>query len=197
MPIQMRVIAYLARGETQANVQALIKKEFGKDLTAMTITNIKKRNIRELDIIKNSIIQQEVISAQKLLEKSRKLIGHHLTKAEEYIVELDALESQYRRGEINLKEYKNDLYALESRFKPPTIGELTAISKEMLSETKAADEPPALPQGNPTHMDELAEALEGSDEIKLQQVTFHRKDKNDQNENSSSPSRKTVQASEE
>jgi hypothetical protein len=171
MPIQMKVIAYIARGDEYTQIQAQIKEEFDRDLAMPTITAIKRRNLEALSIIKSSVIKEEAITAKKLLEQSRALIGTKLTRAEKDAMYLEDQESLFRRGKISLKEYKANIATTHL----PTLTELTSVSKEMHHQDEAASQTNN-DASKPENAADVWKMLKEGDDIELQRMVFGKKE---------------------
>jgi hypothetical protein len=176
MAIEMKVIAYIARGDTYRTIQKLIIDEFDQKIQLQTITNIKERNIDALTVIRNAIIKEEESTAKKLLEKSRSLIGKKLTQAEKDAQYLDDMESDYRRGKISFKEYHRAV----SLVKMPTLTELTSVSKEMHHQDEV-DNQKTSDASKPENAKDVWQLLKDGDDIELQRMVFGKKEEESKN----------------
>jgi flagellar biosynthesis GTPase FlhF len=171
MPIEMKIVAYIARGDTYQTIIENVQEEFGAKMAIPTISDIKKRNLDALEIIRNTIIKEEEATAKKLLEKSRSLIGKNLTKAEKDAQYLDDMESDFRRGKIKLKEYQQAI----STVKMPTLTELTSVSKEMHHQDSVENQKIS-EASKPENAKDVWQLLKDGDDVELQRIVFGKKE---------------------
>lgn len=169
VPIQMRVLAYIARGDKYADIITNIQEEFSYRMIPSVIEVIKKRNKEALQQLKQAIIKREIVTAKNLRDQSQRLIGRRLDKAEKDAQLLDDIESDYRRGLINYKVYRDKLKS----FNMPSLSELTNLSHEMHSQAKeGSGEVPATPESYKERMAEIASLLQSGDDIELHRIVF-------------------------
>lgn len=172
--MEMRIVAYLARGDKHIDIVDHIEAEFGERLAKNTISVVKTRNESALKIIKDSIIKDEIATAQKLRDKTNKIIDRRLDTAEKDLQTLESLEHQFRKGHINYKEYSDAL----SKIKIPTLTELTSVSKEM--HNQAQDEASKEGDGAKDNKD-IWDVLRKGDDIELQRIVFGVKEEESKN----------------
>lgn len=174
---EARVVALLARGDTQKQIQDHMQEEMQRHVAFMTIGRVKKRNKGTLDMIAAKALQKAEADAASIKNKANSLISSRLDKADRFDKLIEKLETDYSEGTITYKEY----VAERRKLKETTLPELVTVSKEMHHQTNAEPTPPASPQDIST----LIAAIKSGDEVKLNQIIFN----GDKNGNSEPPQR--------
>lgn len=148
LPIEMHVVALIARGDTYDNIRADVLGRFERGISAGVITAIKKRNSVAIASIKQAVMEKERDDAAGLLVRSHRLIGKRLRDVEQ--------------GEGHgIKD-----------------SDLVAISKEMFHQSRSTINPEDDPRlVNPKEkLKELQDMLEETDEIRLERIVFAKRE---------------------
>jgi hypothetical protein len=151
MPVEMKIVALIARGDKYNDIKAAIKDEFDRNISMGVITAIRQRNEQSLGAIREVITQREKDDAAGLLSRSHRLIGKKLRDAE--------------TAEGGLESVK--------------LSDLTAISREMFHQTRVeqglGDDGEKL--ANPREkLKELQSILEENDTIRLERIVFAKRE---------------------
>lgn len=167
---EMQILALIARGDMTFEK---IGEKFG--VAQSTVSYIKKNNPDTLQILKDQLTNHRISQAATILDKANKAIEKKLDESDSYEDKLAEIDDQWREGVIDDDERNAKLRALQKL----TVAELTAISREMHSQTKT-DGPDKSPMMNPgdakEYLIELAKGLEDGDEIALERMIFRKKD---------------------
>lgn len=179
-PQRMKVLALIARGDTYEQISQILKKEDGKEISAPSISHIKKTHSDTLEKMRGMIVQQETAEVAEILVRSRRMTNRKLARAERDETELDKLNNEYRQGNISTKDYENKKRTLLDL----SINQLVQVSKEMHSQILKPEDSPAGSEAgekgarsnfNPDLVQTITEAIKKGDTVKLQQVILNDK----------------------
>lgn len=148
-PEQRRqILAMAARGDTDVSIAKVM------GVNNMTVANIRKRNAKLLEDMKDTVNTYRAQKATDILDKAENLMIRKLNKAldsEKEIIGIDELnriaKSSYER--VRLEQGRATSIAATDTSKPPA--------------TRQMD------------LEQLVEAIKSGDEIKLQQMVFNPK----------------------
>lgn len=163
----LKILARIARGDTYKEISDAM------GIAIMTISDLKKRNQSALETIQSRMLDHQVSTSKKILDKAHGLIEKKLdkaTKADEYREEL---KRQLDAGELDIREYSS----LMNTVYEPTLTELNAISKESFNQSQ-------IEQGKPTsigsgshdtteQLTALVQALNAGDEVELYKMVLN------------------------
>jgi hypothetical protein len=170
--IEVRIVAYMGRGDSYPTIQAKIAEETGRVVTEKTFTAIKKRNAENLAILKKKVTEFEEADALSLKDQANKILKTKLDKTSKEEEIKAKLHEDYLAGNIEASEYFDALKLIGTT----TIPELVVVSKEMHQQSKAE---PDKPQATERNLEALSEAIKNGDELVLNQLIFNpKKDKN-------------------
>jgi len=130
---EVRIVALLARGDKQADIQSQMKKE-GVDITLPTISKIKARNTEALQAIKGEMVKVEASKSATILEKSRNLIEKKLDISNDETIPQE-LQDAFDNGDIDAKQFLDRKQAILNKRKV-TIGELNMVAKEAFNQSQ-------------------------------------------------------------
>lgn len=148
-PEQRRqIIAMCARGDTNVSIAQVM------GVSAQAVANIKKRNAKLLDEMKDTVTSYRAQKATDILDKSENLMIRKLNKALEQPDDKLSLDELSRIAKSSYERIR-----LES-------GRATSISAQDTAKN---------PQGTQMDLEALVEAIKAGDEIKLQSMVFNPK----------------------
>lgn len=164
---EVKIVAYLARGETYASIRNLMAPTL-PGISDSLIVRVKQRNKANLDVLTTKLEEIEVNEAQSIKQNANKLLKGKLRKAEKEDAIKEKLHDDYLAGELEAREYYDALKLVGTT----SIPELVIVSKEMHQQTKFE---PDTPPSSPRDLDALREAIKNGDEVALQQIIFNPK----------------------
>lgn len=180
LAIETKIVAYIARGDKAADIKQEVAK-LGYSVSDNQISNIKKRNADALQTIKSALVEKEKISSVGLLERTQRLLGKRLSKAEQDFAELDKAYQDFIDGKISWLEYEKKRKSMPV----PTLTELTNVSKEMFHqaqvESGGGDEYANTPDQAKKKIMELVRMVQEGDEVQLERIVFGVKSREVQN----------------
>lgn len=154
-PRQMAIIMSMSvRGDSVKTIQRILKEKFDVEYPLRTIVNFRKRNKAALGIMRDASLNTEFSRADNILDDSLRRIKRRYSKADDDEPELEALEEEYRNGEIDYSEYKRRRTGL-IRLSP---SELITNAKEASNITQKARKS-ALPPSAPGDKDDGSEDM--------------------------------------
>lgn len=162
---KITALTLLARGDTIREVS----EELG--LSVPTVQSIKNKNSEIIQTIHRRMLDRKIQNANKILDKSNKMISKKLDKAELDETKKNELLEQYRNGEIDYKEFQQQTMGLAE----VTIDQLTRVSREMsdqLKKNEIENPNPNSPQDNAEQLKQLMDAIQNGDEVTMQRITF-------------------------
>ena len=165
---ETRIVALLARGDTQVEIQREMERDF-RGVHLRTIAAVKKRNKENFDIIRARLLEKQEHDAGALKEKANKMISKKLDIEDKKIEIIQKAREDYLNGTIGLKE----LTEILKRHRETTLTELVSVSKEM--HNQSSEDPDSKP-GVQKDLSDLVNAIRSGDEVKLQQIVFNSKD---------------------
>lgn len=173
MPVEMRVVALLARGDKYKDIVVDIQTEFGRSISEPVISAVKKRNASSLALIRQRVVALEQADSEALLRKTHRLINKRLSQAENDLTARELLDQQLMNGEIDYKTWDEKRRALGA---PPTLAELTTVSKEMFHQSRIEGGKPtaivSTPEEARQKLIEAQQLIEEDDEINLLEKVF-------------------------
>lgn len=163
--MEVRVVVLLAQGHTYSQVDEIFRKEFGRPIDDKLIAAVKKRNLPNLEMIKERLLAREEADALAIKQRANKMIVNRLKDDESQDSVLDKARREYVEGKIPLKEYTKIIRA----HRRITINELVGVSREMHTQSDG---------GSPDTPDKkdlaaLVEAIRSGNEIKVNQIIFN------------------------
>jgi hypothetical protein len=168
---ETRIVALLARGDTHAQIQEQMAREF-RGVHMRTIAAVKKRNKENFDIIRARLLEKQEHDASALKEKANKMISKKLDIEDKKLEIIQRAREDYLNGAISLKE----LTEILKRHRETTLTELVSVSKEM--HNQSSEDPDSKPDAQ-KDLSDLVNAIRSGDEVKLQQIIFNSKDQED------------------
>lgn len=161
---EQKIVAFLARGDTHAEIMHYFNTEEKRTLNDMTIQRVAKRNADSLAEIKQRTLKKVEADAQSIKDKANSIIKKQLD-AVDVAVEILALAGrQFLAEEITLHEYN----AVIKSTKKASMTELVAVSREMHAQSGAT--PPG--GSDPANLAAIRAALESGDEVSLTRLMF-------------------------
>ena len=106
MDQKLRVLAYIARGDTVSQVVAHVLEDFEVVITEDAIYKIKRDNAETIAKMQERLADSVAADLDQLVRRSRTGIARKLMKAENDASEIEVLDQQYRDGEITKDEYQ-------------------------------------------------------------------------------------------
>lgn len=176
---ETRVVAMMARGDSQEAIQGVLAKEM-ISISPSTLTAIRKRNKEALSYMQRVMMEHEATESTKILSKARKLIDGKLDRALNIDRRLEEISESYRNEEIDEKEYH---YLMESALRSAdlSISELNAVAKESFNQSQIEQGKPTSISNNPDearqNLKQLLGAIDDSDEVKALQIIFNEPEK--------------------
>lgn len=147
--LEVQVVAIIARGDkTYPEIVDWLKQEHGVEISVKTVSVIKNRNAKALELMKSKIVSHEMTHSTSLLSKARQLLDTKLDKAANIEKELATLKQQLDDGEIDDKEYWN--YREVVLRSGISVKDLVAITKETFNQSQ-------IEAGKPTSITESPE----------------------------------------
>lgn len=131
---ETKIVALIARGDSYGKIREQIKKEDGIAISAMGVSNVKKRNSEALSYIQQKMIDHETNKATSILNKARDLIEKKLDKADDESIP-DELQRAYDDGEIDTKQFL-DRKASVINQRRLSVGELNMVAKEAFNQSQ-------------------------------------------------------------
>lgn len=159
---EIRVVALLAKGIRQKEIQQMMKAEFNRPLQLKTIQKIKKRNKANLEMIRSKHAETLISKASEIRDKTNEQILAQLEDSRTNNDIIAHYNKQYADGEITLGQ----LMDIKKKIKQPNFSELASLSKTMNDQAKELEsdnketEDPA----------NLISALNDGDELQLSQI---------------------------
>ena len=132
--VEAKIVAMLARGDTYAKIRENMIADEGRSPAILTLSNIKKRNLDSIQIIKNKLTQIEVAKTEDLLMKTRHLIERKLDASLDESVP-PKLQALYDDGVIDDKEFETR-YQKVLNARNIALKDLTTVSKEMFNQSQ-------------------------------------------------------------
>lgn len=174
MPIEMKVVAYMARGDTYEVIRQAIFDEFGQRPSKGVLSAIKKRNQTSLSVIKEAVLEREKNDATNILNKTNRLMQRKLGSHERAMQQYEEYEEQFRLGNLTASDFK----FLSEQLDIPNLNVLTSVSKEMYHQAKGdpADDAALATTSPQEKLKELQAVLEENDEIRLERIVFAKRE---------------------
>lgn len=161
-------MALIARGDTQEQIREYMKNEVGRSVSRNTIMEVKKRNKKNLDILRNKLLVKEEAQATALRSQANKIVKRKLDQEDKKLDVLEQARLDYLDGKIPLYEYVEIVKANREL----SLNEVVNVSKVMHDQAKSEDEVP--PEQRDTGA--LVSAIRSGDEVTLQQIIFNKKE---------------------
>lgn len=162
---QITALTLLARGDTVRD----ISEQLG--ISEPVVTNIKKKNLETLNLIRQKHLEKRIQSSGKILDKANKLINRKLETADKDTVIKNDLLEQYRNGEIDYKEYQKQVFGLVDL----SISELTRVSSEMQNQIQKNESEvgnDSSPEESKEQMEQLMKAIKDGDQVIMERLVF-------------------------
>lgn len=159
---ETRLVAMIVRGDSYEELKVAIP---GRTLSDHTISNLKKRNKENIEVLQQAMAAQEAEDALHIKRKANNLLSKRLDNAEHADTVIIKAQEDYAAGEITFKDYK----ALVAKHRGITVSELVSVSKEMHNQTITEE---AAPAAVAKDMKLLADAIQSGDEVVLNQIIF-------------------------
>lgn len=180
MDQRLRTLAYIARGDTMSQVAAHLLEDYGVKISESRLYQIKKNNIETINKIQDRLADSAAADADQILRQSRVALAKKMSKADRDGSELDALDEQYRNGEIKKELYQRKKAGLLQL----SVGELVNISRSMHAQTVKAPALPELPPGGaaqplpagsstPAQLESLLKAIQSGNHVEIQRIVFN------------------------
>ena len=167
---RLRALTLLARGDSRQSVVDDLAERYGVQLTLSAIDKMKVVHADSIAAMQQTMADAEAADADTLLNRSRRLIGRKLSRAERDEKTLDELFDDYRADRITWDE----LQKKKSGLLKVSIAELNAVSKEMYIQTGKGGDPstPALPAGGGASTEAIMAAIRRGDTFELQRLIY-------------------------
>lgn len=178
---KLRALTLLARGDTLSQVAGHLLEEFDVTITESALSQLRKGHADSIKKIQDTMAEAEAEDAEKILSRTRKMIGSRLARAERDENAIAELDRKYREGEIEYDEYKKQKTGLMRI----SITELNNLAKSTHAQIvrdrlSASPNDPALPAGasagagsTPAHLEALLRAIQSGNTVELQRLVFN------------------------
>jgi predicted DNA-binding protein YlxM (UPF0122 family) len=164
---QLKILAMVARGDTLQEISDTT------NVAVSTVQDIKARNKSSLALIQERMIDHQISSSKKILNKAHNLIERKLTKAEKADQEREELYRALEEGIIKPEEFRARLGALYE----PTLTELNAVSRESFNQSQIEAGKPTSISNSPTEakqqLVDLVQAIQAGDEVELYKMVLN------------------------
>lgn len=186
MDQKLRVLAYIARGDTASQVVAHVLEDFEIVITEDAIYKIKRDNAETIAKMQERLADSVAADLDQLVRRSRTGIARKLMKAENDASEIEVLDQQYRDGEITKEEYQRK----KAGRLDLSITELSNLSQKLVAQQRLVsapvqpEGPNALPDGNPqpisvpqgtqtpAQLEAMLKAIQAGNTVELQRIVF-------------------------
>jgi hypothetical protein len=168
---ETKILALIVRGDTYSEIQKIMEKEH-RHVTQVTITKVKQRNKKNLEIIKARMQAKAETDAMALKDKANKILDKKLDRSEATEDILAKAQADYLDKKIEFKEYMEIIRTQRE----VSITELVSVSKEMHNQSKEDEATPV----DKKDITALVQAIKSGDEVTLNQLIFNSGNNNDQ-----------------
>ena len=179
VPLKMKVLAMMARGEKYATISRILKDDHGVEYSSSALSQLRKNNADTLSEMEAMIFDAEAAESEQIRAKAMRQINRKLDRANQDDQELAHLDAEYREGKIDMGEYRRRKAGLLKL----SVAELLMVTKEMSAQgqgRKVASTPGAhaisdgqTPQtADPQYVEALMLAIQRGDTIAMQQLTI-------------------------
>lgn len=173
-PQRMQVLAMMARGERYETIKRVILDKYNVSVSSGYLAEQKQTHADTIKEMELMILEAETSEAEQIRVKTLRQLGRKLDKLANDEVELENIEDEWRRGEIeDLAEYRRRKAGLLK----VSISELSKISKDMYTQTGGKQGPNDLPTANGSGpapdakwVESLMLAVQRGDTIAMQQL---------------------------
>jgi hypothetical protein len=180
IPLKMKVLAMMARGERYGTIRRILKDEHKIDYTDPALAALRKNNAEVLKEMELMILGSQAAESEQIHTKAMRQLNRRLDRASTDELEIDRLDTEYREGKMNLADYRKKKAGLIKM----SVKDLLEISREMhtqIGRRKVGQGSGALPSGisnegaspDPKWVEALMTAVQRGDTIAMQQLVIN------------------------
>lgn len=137
VPTRMKVLAFLARGDSNERINQALIKEQDLTLSNSALADLRRKHADTIALMQQQIAGAEVEKVVQARNKALNLLNRKLDKAAEDMTAMEKVDQEYRDDKIAMGEWRRRRAGLLRM----SIMELTSVIRETYSQIKPGEDP--------------------------------------------------------